>query len=231
MDSIPIKIVVVETEPLLKALLTDALDQVADLNVVGSHTDMDEATRTAARLSPDVVVIGDVIAAAPNGVELALALQRQHPARLLVLAQRIDAHLLAAAEVAENWSYLLRSSITSLNSLSMAIRATAQGFAMMDPAIPKWRRTRSASDARQTAATPHLISDRQEQILALVAAGKSNAAIAEQLFISERSVESHLSRIYTALAIPTGDRDAHPRVQVTLSYLSRRPRHLSGIAS
>lgn len=225
MDFSALGVVVVEQDPLFRALLTSALAQSGEVDVVGSHCEIAEAADSVARLQPDVVIVGNAITHAANGIESAIQLQRRHPARLLILADRVDPQVLAAAEAAETWSYLLRSSVSGVGALLSAVRGTAQGFALMDPSIARWRRAQTAA---HPSSQPRLVSARQEQILELVAAGRSNASIADELFISERSVESHLTRMYTAFGISTSDRDAHPRVQMTLRYLARHARPLLG---
>ena len=112
---------------------------------------------------------------------------------------------------AAGWGFLSKNSSLSASALVYAIRAVAAGRTVLDPAIRAQREIRRNSPLTR-------LSRRQREVVALVAEGVTNAAIAARLGISPRSVDTHLNAAYGLLGIPAS-RERNPRVEAVRSYL------------
>ncbi|MFI1281022.1 response regulator [Streptomyces sp. NPDC020858] len=169
---------------------------------------------------PDVAVVD--IRLPPTftdeGLQAALEARRSRPALpVLVLSQYVDqlyAHeLLAGGQGAIG--YLLKDRITHTTQFVDAVRTVAAGGTVMDPQVIA--RLLARSDARGT--TSHL-TPRELDVLGLMAEGRSNAAVAQTLFISESAVAKHTAAIFTKLRIEPSA-DDNRRVLAVLAYLKR----------
>ena len=210
-----IRLAVVEDESLFRDLLCRSLDQTDGLEVKGDYADPDSAMAAIPTLGVDVVVLDIDLASPITGVELGIRLRRQMPdLGIMILSNHVDPQLLSSLprDVMGGWSYLLKRSVTNVNTLSRAIEGAAMGLLVFDPELT--RRTRPKPSGPLTRLSP-----RQIEVLALIAEGHSNGAIAEKLGLSERSVENHVSRVYTQIDIDATDRSAHARVMAVLLYL------------
>src|SRR5690606_15056460 len=116
--------------------------------------------------------------------------------------------------VGSGWSYLSKSSALSTHSLVAAIRATAAGATVLDPELLKKARPREGSAVGQ-------LSERQYEVLRLVAQGYSNAVVAVRPGIAVRSVEAHLGMVYATLDIPEGH---NARVTAVLKLIEETSR-------
>jgi DNA-binding NarL/FixJ family response regulator len=115
-------------------------------------------------------------------------------------------------EALNGWSYLLKRSVRDVESLLRAIEGAASGLMMIDPHLVAGRRARDGS--RLAKLTP-----RQREILALVAQGYTNAAIAQELVVAPKTVEKQLNLLYQELGVDRGSSALHPRVKAVLLYL------------
>ncbi|KXZ60603.1 Oxygen regulatory protein NreC [Microbacterium laevaniformans] len=132
-----------------------------------------------------------------------------HPRALRV---RLDQHLLEVpGSEAAGWGFLSKNSSLSASALVYAIRAVAAGRTVLDPAIRAQREIRRNSPLTR-------LSRRQREVVALVADGVTNAAIADRLGISPRSVDAHLNAASGLLGIPAR-RERNPRGEAVRSYL------------
>jgi len=211
----PIRIAVVEDEALLRDLLRSALGQYAGIDVIGDYPTATEALERIPKLAIDVVVLDIELGSDMNGIELGIRLRRMMSnIGVLILSNHADPQLLSSLpnDVIGGWSYLLKRSVTNVSSLTRAIQGAASGLLVFDPELTRQTRPRKAGP---TAA----LSPRQREILGLIAEGNSNGAIAERLVLSERSIENHISRIYTALGIDATDRSVHARVRAVIAFM------------
>lgn len=198
-DSPPIRIAVVEDQALYREMLVATLDRRNEVTVIATASG---ATEARAKISPgsiDVALL-DVDLQDGNGLALGIQLRRADPRLgLLLLSSHdvMDLLLDLPADVRQGWSYLSKSSALTSDSLVETIRVTANGVTVLDPQLLKTAVPRAGSDISG-------LSDRQYQVLQLVAQGFSNAVVAERLGIAVRSVEDHLGNIYIALNIPDG---------------------------
>jgi DNA-binding NarL/FixJ family response regulator len=118
-------------------------------------------------------------------------------------------------ESAERIGYLLKDRVSDVNELTDAIRRVGQGGSVLDPSVV----SQLVGRRRQEGDPLEDLSDREREVLALVAEGRTNQAIATRLFITERTVEKHVKSILGKLRIPAGA-DDHRRVLAVLAYLN-----------
>jgi DNA-binding NarL/FixJ family response regulator len=189
----PIRILMVDDHPVVLAGLNALIGADPDFLIVGKARDGRTALRMALELAPDVVVL-DISLPEMNGVELAAALRSERPeVRVLVLTVHEErAYLRQLVELGVR-GYLLKRS--AADELPRAIHAVATGGLYLDPAIAGKVVGRLARDAAspQGGQTAEL-SERETDVLRLVAGGHSNKAISARLGISVKTVETYKAR-------------------------------------
>ncbi len=211
-----VRVAIVEDEPLYRGLLEQHLARHARFEVVGTYADGAAAMAGVAEAAPDVVTLDIELPGHVDGIQTALAL-RARDARLgiVILSNHADPRFLGALprEVTSGWSYLLKKSVSNVETLERAIEGAASGTVTLDPAIV------AGMHPKPGGPTGHLTA-RQREILALVAQGLSNAAIGERLVLAEKSVENQLTAVYGELGIDRrASAEVHPRVSAVLAYL------------
>lgn len=214
-----IRVAVAEDNLLVREGLERLLALQDDVEVVATCADL-EALRTAvANDGPDVVVTD--IRMPPDhsdeGIRAALELRESRPEiGVVVLSQFTDpAYALALLEGgSERRAYLLKDRIDDVDQLVGAVRAVAAGGSVVDPKVVE------ALVAARSAATSPLdeLTPRELDVLREMAQGKNNAAIADSLVLSERSVEKYIHAIFSKLGIAWED-SVNRRVKAVLLYL------------
>lgn len=210
-----VRVVIVEDEGLYRDLVRIALSHHPRLEVVGAYGDPESALEEVPALAPDVAILDIELAGALNGVQLGLRLRRDLPdLGVVLLSNHRDPEFLSAlpAETIAGWSYLLKRSVGDVEALWRAIEGAAAGLVVLDAALVTDMQPRANSSVSK-------LAPRQREILGLIAQGLSNAAIAEQLTLSEKSVENQINLVYQNLAIQRGAGGIHPRVIAVLRYL------------
>jgi DNA-binding NarL/FixJ family response regulator len=167
---------------------------------------------------PDVAVVD--IRMPPTftheGAAAAVELRQAYPdLGILLLSQAIETHF--AAELlqhhAERFGYLLKDRVIDVPSLMQALDTVAAGGTVLDPEIAR------SLVQRHSVRNPVLaLSDREREVLGLMAEGRSNAAIADKLVVSGKTVESHIANIFTKLGLHE-EPDDHRRVLAVLAAL------------
>ncbi len=134
---------------------------------------------------------------------------------MLVLSQYVEADyaLELLAESAEGVGYLLKDRISDIKDFAAAVRRVGEGGSALDPAIVSQLVGRRRKDDPIDALTP-----REREVLELMAEGRSNRAVAERLFVTERAVEKHVTSIFAKLRLPAST-DDHRRVLAVLALL------------
>ena len=172
------------------------------VNVVGEAPNGQTAIRLASELAPDVIVM-DLNMPGLTGVETTRKLAGVAPlTRVVVLTISADDDDVMDAVMAGACGYLLKDS--SIQELILGIRAAASGESLISPQIAAkvLRRLRSQSSSVDAAETIRAeLSDREIEVLKLIANGKDNAQIARDLFISPKTVKNHISNILMKLQI------------------------------
>ncbi|HEY8489713.1 MAG TPA: response regulator transcription factor [Dehalococcoidia bacterium] len=212
---LPIRIAIVEDEDLYRDLLRAALEGQDRLAVVGAFPSAEAALEAWPALDAAVAVLDIELGGGINGIQLAAALRREQPELGIVfLSNYLDIEYARSLsqEMAAGWSYLLKRSVRDVQTLVRAVEGAASGLVVIDSEIFNGVRERPEGPLSQ-------LTERQRQILDLVASGYTNATIARRLYVSEKTVENQLNMIYGRLGVDREDRSIHPRVKAALLYL------------
>jgi DNA-binding NarL/FixJ family response regulator len=156
-----------------------------------------------------------------EGVRAAERLRQLRPAAgVVLLSQYADpAYALAFLEGGtEGRAYLLKERVADLDQLLAAIREVARGGSVIDPKVVE---ALVAGRSRSAESPLARLTPREREVLALLAEGRSNAAVADGLVLSERAVEKHINSIFAKLGLPEA-RDAHRRVKAVLLFLAEQ---------
>jgi len=213
------RIVIAEDSAVVRAGLAEILAD-SDHEVVAAVGNADDLLAAVAEHRPDVVV-ADVRMPpgyTDEGLRAAITIRRDHPRTgVLVFSQYIEtrytADLLGAAPGGGGVGYLLKDRVGDVEEFVEAVGRVAAGGTALDPEVVMQLLGASRRNDALTTLTP-----RERDVLALMAEGRSNAAIAEILVVSDRSVEKHVSNIFSKLGLPPSDAD-HRRVLAVLRYL------------
>ena len=195
-----VRVLIADDHPLFREGMRGRLDRVADVVVVGEAASGDEAVEMARSVEPDVILM-DIKMPGLNGIEATREIQRANPQiGILVLTMFEDDDSVFAAMRAGAKGYLLKDS--GGEGVVHAIRAVASGEAVFGPGVAEriigyFSAPRAAAPQR---AFPEL-TEREEEVLSLVAQGKSNREIARQLFVSLKTVRNHVSNILLKLQV------------------------------
>jgi DNA-binding NarL/FixJ family response regulator len=195
-----VRVLIADDHPLFREGMRGRLDRVADVAVVGEAASGDEAVELAHKLEPHIILM-DIKMPGLNGIEATREIQRANPQiGILVLTMFEDDDSVFAAMRAGAKGYLLKDS--GGEGVVHAIRAVASGEAVFGPGVAErsigyFSAPRAAAPQR---AFPEL-TEREEEVLSLVAQGKSNREIARQLFVSLKTVRNHVSNILLKLQV------------------------------
>ncbi len=211
------KVLVVDDEQLLRTAFSSLIEAEDDLRVVGEAGDGRQAVELAGQLSPDVVVM-DVRMPIMDGIEATRRItstSSAHPPRVLILTTfDLDEYVFEALQAGAS-GFALKS--RPLDELLTAIRVVAAGDALLAPSVTRRLISHFANRDRRSSArsrTMDLLTDREREVLVLVAHGLTNSEIADSLSVSLPTVKTHVSRILTKL-------EARDRTQlVVIAYES-----------
>ncbi|MET9557007.1 response regulator transcription factor [Streptomyces sp. NPDC006645] len=204
-------------------LLRDGLVRMLeayDFEVLAAVETGPELTKAFAELRPDVAVVDVRLPPShtDEGLQCALAARRERPGLpVLVLSQHVE-QLYARELLADGnggIGYLLKDRVFDADQFIDAVRRVAGGGTAMDPQVIQQLLSRRAQDKPIGQLTP-----REREVMELMAQGRSNAAIAAQLVVTERAVSKHTSNIFGKLGLPVSD-DDNRRVLAVIAYLDR----------
>jgi DNA-binding NarL/FixJ family response regulator len=213
------RVVIVEDSLLIREGLTRLLE-VSGASVAAAVGEVPAFLTAVAELKPDVAIVDVRLPPSftDEGLRAALQIRADHSGiPVLVLSQYVE-QLYARELLADGQGgvgYLLKDRVLEGGSLLDAVSRVAEGGTALDPEVVArllGRRSRSQPLAR--------LSPREREVLTLMAEGRSNAAIAQRLIVSERSVAKHTSAIFTKLDLPPSD-DDNRRVLAVLAYFER----------
>jgi DNA-binding NarL/FixJ family response regulator len=196
-----LRVLVVDDHDLFRTGLRNLLEEQG-VNVVGEAENGESAIRLTSDLAPDVVIM-DLNMPGVGGVETTRRLSSLAPlSRVVVLTISADDDDVMNAVMAGACGYLLKDS--SIQELIAGIRAASEGESLISPQIAAKVLQRLRAQSKDVAAAETIraeLSDRELQVLKLIANGKDNAQIARELFISPKTVKNHISNILMKLQI------------------------------
>jgi DNA-binding NarL/FixJ family response regulator len=213
-----VRVVIADDSVLLREGVSRLLTE-AGMDVVGQAEDADELFLEVADKQPDVVIVD--IRMPPThtdeGLRAARELRTRYPSLgVLVLSQfvRPSYAFELLADDASGVGYLLKDRVSDVHELADAVQRVGEGGSVLDPSVVSQLvgRRRPGNDPIDD------LTERERGVLALMAEGRSNRAIAERLFITERTVEKHVKSIMMKLQIPS-TQDDHRRILAVLAYL------------
>ena len=212
----PLRIVVADDNALLREGIASLL-QDAGHQVVGRSGDADDLRVKVRSLSPDVAIVDVRMPPgnADDGLLAAVEIRRSHPGvAVLVLSQHLEpAYMLElVGDDASGVGYLLKDRVRDVGEFVDAVERVAAGGTAFDPEVVKTLvggHRRSSLDE---------LTDRERDVLSLIAEGRSNRAIGKELFLSPRAVERHVQAIFQKLRLP-GTEDDNRRVLAVLALL------------
>ena len=212
-----VRVVIAEDSVLLRSGIVRLLEE-SGFEVVGQAGDGEDLLRKVGAHKPDVAVV-DVRMPPTHtdeGLRAAHRIRAEHPdTAVLVLSQYVDeAYALdLLSESTERTGYLLKDRIADVESFTDAVRRVANGGSALDPEVVAFLLGRRRREDPLSALTA-----REREVLALMAEGRTNAAMAAALGVSERAVEKHVTAIFSKLDLPPAVAD-HRRVLAVLAFL------------
>lgn len=215
-----IRIALAEDNPLLREGIERVLERADGVELVGAAGDLPGIEALVEAESPDVVVtdIRMPPTGTDEGIRLAARLRRERPEiGVVVLSQYVEpAYALALLEAgSQGRAYLLKERVSEVDELVAAIREVAAGGSVIDAKVVE-----SLVTARRPATSDlDRLTPREREILAEMAQGKNNAAIAATLVLSTRAVEKHTNSIFSKLGL-SEEVDVNRRVKAVLLYLA-----------
>jgi DNA-binding NarL/FixJ family response regulator len=212
-----VRVIVADDSVLLREGVTRLLEGEG-FEVVGHAADQDELMRKTRAHKPDVAIID--IRMPPThtdeGLQAARAIREEMPdTRVVLLSAYVEeAYALELlGEDAAGVGYLLKDRVADGQRFAEAVRRVAEGGSALDPEVVSQMLVR-----RQVRDPLEELTQREHEVLALMAEGRSNQAIADALVISARAVEKHVTSIFTKLNLPPAPED-HRRVLAVLAFL------------
>ncbi len=211
------RIVIADDAVLLREGAARLLED-AGYEIVAQSGDAEDLLRRVRAHKPDVAII-DVRMPPDNvddGLRAALTIRDELPeVGILLLSQYVEDRYLGEllAGGAEGVGYLLKDRLSDVERLTEAVERVAAGGSVLDPQVVAQMLGRARAEGPLDSLT-----EREREVLGRMAEGRTNRAIAEELFVSERAVERHVTSIFTKLNLPAGEQD-HRRVLAVLAYL------------
>jgi len=213
------RVVIADDSLLVREGIARLLDE-AGFDVVGQAGDVDELLALVERASPDVALID--IRMPPTftdeGIRALATIRERHGDAMgvLVLSHHTEPAfaLRLLEDGARGTGYLLKDRVADLEDLADAVRRVARGGTVVDPAV-----VAPLIGARRGAPDPLAeLTDREREVLALMAEGRSNQAIADRIFVTGKTVEAHIASIFSKLELVPAP-DDHRRVLAVLTFL------------
>ncbi len=212
------RIVIGEDSALFREGLARLLEDAGHV-IVGKAADANLLPSIVDQSCPDLVITDIRMPPehADDGARVARRIRQAHPALgIVLLSQHVESTHSLALAAQGRFGYLLKDRTLDVGDFLDAIERVAAGGTALDPEVVSHLLTGKARSASLAVLTP-----REHDVLALVAEGRTNAAVARRLWLSERTVETHITSIIAKLDLPRGT-DDHRRVLAVLAYLGAR---------
>jgi DNA-binding NarL/FixJ family response regulator len=211
------RIVIAEDAAVIRAGLAEILTDRGH-EIVAAVGDAEALKDAVAARQPDVAIVD--VRMPPShtdeGLRAAIAIRRDYPGvGILVFSQYVETRYAAdlLATRSGGVGYLLKDRVANVAEFTEAVTRVAGGGTALDPEVVS-----GLLNASRHGSALGTLTAREHDVLALMAEGRSNSAIADRIFVSERAVEKHISNIFTKLGLPPSDSD-HRRVLAVLAYL------------
>jgi DNA-binding NarL/FixJ family response regulator len=211
------RIVIAEDAAVIRAGLAEILADRGH-EIVAAVGDAEALKDAVAARQPDVAIVD--VRMPPShtdeGLRAAIAIRRDYPGvGILVFSQYVETRYAAdlLATRSGGVGYLLKDRVANVAEFTDAITRVASGGTALDPEVVS-----GLLNASRHASALGTLTAREQDVLALMAEGRSNVAIADRIIVSERAVEKHISNIFIKLGLPPSDSD-HRRVLAVLAYL------------
>ena len=211
------RVVIADDAPLIREGIASVLRQTG-IDVVAQAAHADELLEAVDAHEPDVAVID--IRMPPTqtdeGIRAAQAIRARHPRiGIAILSEHVDVDTATRvlAEGPARLAYLLKDRVTDHEAFAAALRDVAAGGSVLDPRVVS-----RLLDGRRNESPLGTLTEREREVLQLVAEGRTNKGIGERLNLTERAVRKHITSIFSKLALPSGD-DDHRRILAVLAYL------------
>jgi DNA-binding NarL/FixJ family response regulator len=197
----PLRLVIADDQASVRQGLVLLLDAVPDIEVVGAAADGEQALELVAGHHPDAILL-DLHMPVLDGIGAIRRLTAEHPeVAIVVLSTYADDSSVLDALRAGARSYLTKDADRA--DIARALEAAAGGLTVFDPRVHATLLAAASAPPSGTAALPDGLTQREAEILALIAQGLTNTEIAERLFLSGHTVKTHINRVFAK----TGARD------------------------
>lgn len=198
MEETTIKVLLVDDHEMVRIGLAAVLSTEDDIEVVGEASSGQEGIRLALEYRPDVVLM-DLVMEGMDGIETTRRLLQQHPdCKVIVLTSFIDDEKIYPVIEAGAFSYLLKTSRAA--EIAQAIRSAVKGQSVLESQVASKLMNRFRQP--KAAAQPHEeLTEREMEVLRLIASGKSNQDVADDLFIGVKTVKFHVTNILAKLGV------------------------------
>ena len=223
-----LRVVLADDNFLVREGVAALLVEASDVEVVAAVGDAEELLAAVARLEPDAVLTD--IRMPPSftteGIEVARRIRAAYPrVGVVVLSQYVEEDwcLTLVADGAAGLGYLLKDRVADLEEMVNALHVVARGGSALDPRVIDGLLSRRMTEDSSPMPT---LTKRELEVLELMATGCSNTAISSRLYMSERSVEKHISSTFAKLGL-TEESETNRRVAAVLAYLEAYPRTTS----
>lgn len=213
--------ILAEDNYLVREGIANLLDAIGEIELVAQCEDLDSLLAAVEEHAPDVVLT-DIRMPPTNsdeGIRAAEALRVSAPETGVVVLSQYDEAEYALALLeggSERRAYLLKERVSNPDQLVGAIKEVAAGGSVIDPKVVE---NLVSSRARAERSPLQQLTPRETEVLSEMAQGKTNAAIAATLVLTERAIEKHISSIFSKLGL-SGEKDVHRRVKAVLLFLS-----------
>ena len=221
----PIRVVFADDNYLLREGVKQLIDSQPELELAATATDF-TTLMAAIETERPAVVVTDIRmppTGTDEGIRAAAQIRTSHPEiGVVVLSQYAEPEyaLSLLEKGAAGRAYLLKERVSDIDQLVNAIREVARGGSVIDSKVVE---ALVAARTRKTDSPLRDLTPREQEVLAAMAEGKNNAAIAAQLFLTERAVEKHINSIFSKLGLQE-EKDVHRRVRAALLFLAEAHR-------
>ncbi|MGH2654328.1 MAG: response regulator transcription factor [Actinomycetota bacterium] len=214
------RVVFAEDDYLVREGTAALLGQAEEVDIVEAVADLDALLAAVERHEPDVVLtdIRMPPTKTTEGIQAALMIRREHPGTgVVVLSQYAEEEYAyeLLKDGAEGLGYLLKERVADVEEIVRALRDVAAGGSVLDPRVVEGLVTRRERESTSPLAR---LTEREREVISLMAEGKNNAAIAASLYLSERAIEKHINSLFHKLGL-SEEPNVHRRVMAVLTFL------------